>query len=123
MYRESLAVLKNAYGPQHPDYATELCNLASVYYEHREYAQAEVLARESLDIRRAIENDGLAVGVDALAMICAAQGKHDEAVQLYEEGLALWKKLVGEEHRDYAVCLHNLATDAASPATTPRPKN
>ena len=38
-------------GPNHPDVATSLNNLARLYYAHGRYAEAEPLYKRSLGIR------------------------------------------------------------------------
>ena len=42
-------------------------------------------------------------------MIPCLQGKLDDAKPLYEEALAIWKKVHGEEHPLVATGLNNLA--------------
>ena len=37
------------------------------------------------------------------------QGKYDEAMPLYEEAIAIFKKVLGEEHPNVAILMNNLA--------------
>ncbi len=50
LYRRSLAILEKALGPEHPDVATSLNNLALLYKTLGNYAEAEPLYRRSLAI-------------------------------------------------------------------------
>ena len=53
LYRRSLAILEAKLGPDHPDVATGLNNLAALYRAQGRYAEAEPLYRRSLAIREA----------------------------------------------------------------------
>src|ERR1017187_4657932 len=48
---KALNVAENTYGPNHPNVATSLYNLAELYRIQGQYAQAEPLYRRSLAIR------------------------------------------------------------------------
>ena len=52
-YRRALAINEAALGPNHPEVATNLNNLAGLLREERDYAGAEPLYRRSLAIREA----------------------------------------------------------------------
>lgn len=45
-----------------------------------------------------------------LVEIGGKQGKQDEAIQLYEEAIANFKKVFGEEHHRVATLLNTLAS-------------
>lgn len=51
--KKSLAVAEKAVGPDHPNTATSLNNLAELYRDHSHYAQAEPLYKRALEIGRA----------------------------------------------------------------------
>ena len=51
LYRRSLAIREKQLGPDHPDVATSLNNLADLYRSMGRYAEAEPLYRRSLAIR------------------------------------------------------------------------
>ena len=51
LYKRSLAIWEKALGPDHPDVATSLNNLAVLYHTQGQYAQAEPLYKRSLAIR------------------------------------------------------------------------
>ena len=44
-----------------------------------------------------------------LAELYRKQGKYEAAEPLYVDALAMWKKLLGEEHPDVAQSMNNLA--------------
>ena len=52
-YRQVLEIYEQTVGDQHPDYATTLDNLAQLYHARKEYAKAEPLLREALEITKA----------------------------------------------------------------------
>ena len=51
LYRRSLEIREKQLGPDHPDVATSLNNLAVLYQAMGRYAEAEPLYRRSLEIR------------------------------------------------------------------------
>jgi len=50
LYKRSLTIWEKALGPDHPDVAASLNNLASLYKSQGQYAQAEPLYKRSLAI-------------------------------------------------------------------------
>src|SRR5260221_14137851 len=48
--KEELDLREKALGPEHPDVATSLNNLAELYLDHSRYAKAEPLLKRSLAI-------------------------------------------------------------------------
>ena len=58
LYRRALAIDQKALGPEHPDVAIDLNNLAMLLYSKGDYAGAEPL------IRRAVAMDEKALGPD-----------------------------------------------------------
>ena len=52
LYQQSLAIWKKALGPDHPDVATSLNNLAALYQAQGLYAKAEPLYQQSLAISK-----------------------------------------------------------------------
>ena len=51
LYRRSLEIREKQLGPDHPDVATSLNNLADLYRAMGRYAEAEPLYRRSLEVR------------------------------------------------------------------------
>ena len=50
MYKRALAISEKALGPEHPDVATSLNNLALLYQAQGRYAEAEPLHKRALAI-------------------------------------------------------------------------
>ena len=45
-----------------------------------------------------------------MAGLYYSQGKYSKAEPLYQQALALWQKLLGDDHPDVATSLNNLAS-------------
>ena len=70
LYKRSLAIREKALGPEHPDVAKSLDNLAQLYDSQRKYAEAEPLYKRSLAIREKAlgpEHPDVAKSLDMLA--------------------------------------------------------
>jgi len=109
---QALAIRKQVLGVKHPDYATSLNDVASLYLDLANYAKAEPLYVEALAIRKQVlgVNDlDYARSLNNLAVLYRDQGNYVKAEPLYAEALAIKKQLLGEEHPDYAASLNNLA--------------
>ncbi len=78
-----LVIREKALGPEHPDLATDLNNLALLYYVHGKYAQAEPLYRRALAIQ------GKALGPE-----------HPQIARVLENYAALLYKLNREAEAD-----------------------
>ena len=62
--------------------------------EQGDYASADALIRESLDIARQLgDQQGVAVSLNALAVIARDRGEVADARSLFEESLVLWREL------------------------------
>jgi tetratricopeptide (TPR) repeat protein len=108
----ALAIRKRALGPEHPDVAKSLNNLALLYEVQGLYAKAEPLLEQSLAIlKKALgpEHPDVATSLNNLAELYRAQGLYAKAEPLYRESLAIRKKVLGPAHRDVAQSLNNLA--------------
>ena len=51
LYKRALAISEKALGPEHPDVAIRLNNLAVLYWAQGRYAEAEPLLKRALAIR------------------------------------------------------------------------
>jgi CHAT domain-containing protein/tetratricopeptide (TPR) repeat protein len=99
-------------GPEHPDVATSLHNLAEVYKATGAYALAEPLMQRALVIREKVlgpEHPDVATSLHNLAELYKATGAYAQAEPLYKRALAIYEKALGPEHPDVAASLHNLA--------------
>jgi serine/threonine-protein kinase len=91
--------------------ATTMTNLALVYKNRGEYAAAEPLYRESIEIFRAVLGPGhyhVAVAANNLALLLNDTGRYDEAEKLSREALAIRRQVFGERHPAVVTGLNNL---------------
>jgi len=81
-----LTILKKMLGPDHPDVAVSLTNLAGVYFLQEKYAQAEPLFQEALLIlEKATPNHPNHISaLRNLAAFYEKTGREDEAKRLLE---------------------------------------
>lgn len=113
-YREALALLEDvhAVGPDHPDVATSLSDLAILYSDRGEYAKAEPLFKSALTIfENALGSDDrfVADAVVRLAHCYYFQGKYDDAEDLYKRALKIRQTKLRADHPEVAESLNHLA--------------
>jgi CHAT domain-containing protein len=99
-------------GPEHPDVAQSLGNLAEVYYYERRYADAEPLLKRALAIREKAlgpEHPAVAASLHDLAYFYEAEARYDDAEPLLQRAFAIQEKALGPEHPDVARSLNDLA--------------
>jgi tetratricopeptide (TPR) repeat protein len=107
-----LAMEKGTLGPNHPDTATSLNNLALLYDAQGRYAEAEPLFQQALAIREKAlgpKHPDVAANLNNLAALYDSQGRYAEAEPLYQRALAIREKALGLGHPDVAASLNNLA--------------
>ena len=112
LYQRSLAIYEKILGPDHPNVATGLNNLAEIYRDQTKYAEAEPLYRRSLAIYEkelGPDDPQVAGTLNNLAHLFQQQGKHVEAMPLYQRALAIREEELGPDHPDVAQSLNNLA--------------
>jgi tetratricopeptide (TPR) repeat protein len=132
------------FGEEHTDVATSLNSLAELLRAQGKYDEAEPLSQQSLAIWRKVcaihlaawsrdhsckvfgeEDPAVATALNNLAGLLDTQGKYDEAEPLYQQSLAINRKVraihlaasscnhsckvLGEEHPHVATSLYNLA--------------
>jgi CHAT domain-containing protein/Tfp pilus assembly protein PilF len=110
--QEALRVAGATFGPEHPDLARSLNNLAELYRAQGKYAEAGPLHQRALRIwEKALGPDhpDVAASLNNLAELYRAQGKYAEAEPLYQRALRIEEKALGAEHPDVAVSLNNVA--------------
>jgi tetratricopeptide (TPR) repeat protein len=89
-----------------------------------EYAKAEPLYQESLQIRQKVlgpEHPETALSLNSLALLYWATGEYAKAEPLLQEALRIVQKVLGSEHPDTARSLNNLACCTRRWARTPKP--
>jgi CHAT domain-containing protein/tetratricopeptide (TPR) repeat protein len=105
--------VKARHGPDHPDVATALNNLAALLEEINRLSEAEALLRRALAIDQKSlgpEHPKVATDLNNLALLLkAANNRVAEAEPLMRRALAIDEKSLGPEHSDVARDLNNLA--------------
>jgi tetratricopeptide (TPR) repeat protein len=79
---QALTVAKENVGPEHPDVATSLINLALLYYTQGHYAKAEPLYKRALEIREKAlgpDHPNVATSLNNLAHLYRATKRNKEA--------------------------------------------
>ncbi len=111
-YSELLAFKEQTVGPEHPEVAAILSNLAFVCKSLDEYTSAEQFLKRALTIDETAygrENPKIAVRLTNLALLYHTLGKYQQAQPLYERALAIDEKAYGRDHGEVAQDLNNLA--------------
>jgi CHAT domain-containing protein/Tfp pilus assembly protein PilF len=111
--QRALAIGEKALGPDHPDVAASLNNLAEFYRIQGRYAEAEPLFKRALTIKEKAfgpDHPDVALSLNSLAELYRAQGRFAEAEPLYQRSLTIFEKSLGPDHPHVAVLLNNLAT-------------
>ena len=109
--KQALSVAESNVGPDHPDVATSLIHLATLYADQGKYESAEPLFKRSLTIREKAlgpDHPDVAEILYNLAELYHDQGKYAAAEPLYKRSLAIYEKALGPDHPDLATSLHNL---------------
>jgi CHAT domain-containing protein/Tfp pilus assembly protein PilF len=107
-----LAIREKALGPNHPDVAQSLNNLAALYKDQGRYADAEPLYKRSLAIREKSlgpDHPDVANSLNNLALLYNDQGRYADAEPLYRRSLAIVEKSLGPYHPHVATVLTGLA--------------
>jgi class 3 adenylate cyclase/tetratricopeptide (TPR) repeat protein len=108
----ALAIREKALGPNHPEVAASVSNLALLYQHQGRYAEAEPLDVRALAIRENAhgpDHPDVAASVNNLALVYRHQGRYAEAEPLYRRALAIFERANGPDHLTVAVGLTNLA--------------
>jgi tetratricopeptide (TPR) repeat protein len=111
-YERALALGEQALGSEHPEVATSLRNLATLYYTQGRYAEAEPLYQRALAIweqGQGPQHPQVATSLNYLALLYQAQGRYAEAEPLHQRALALREQALGPQHPQVAESLNNLA--------------
>ena len=109
---KAVQLAKRVYGPEQPNTATSLDNLALLYQVMGEYAKAEPLYKEALRIKQKVlgpEHPDTATSLNNLASLYVAMGEYAKAEPLLQEALRIWRKVLGPEHPYAATSINNLA--------------
>ncbi|MSQ96433.1 MAG: tetratricopeptide repeat protein [Gemmataceae bacterium] len=98
--------------PKLIELVTRLNKLAELHWEQRDYAKAEPLVKQVMDIRRRAlgeKHADFAESRNNLAELYVAQGDYAKAEPLHKEALEIFRQVLGEKHPNFAASLNNLA--------------
>jgi tetratricopeptide (TPR) repeat protein len=89
--KRALAIREKALGPDHPDVAQSLNNLATLYYSRGRFADAEPLYKRALAIREKAlgpDHPDVATALNNLAELYNQQGRYADALSLVRTTIA-----------------------------------
>jgi tetratricopeptide (TPR) repeat protein len=112
-FERALAIAEAAYGPDHPDVATNVGNLASVLRELGDLAEARRGFERALSIAEAAygpDHPTVAAGVNNLASVLRELGDLAGARRGFERALSIAEAAYGPDHPTVATCVSNLAS-------------
>src|SRR5215831_1119233 len=112
MAERALELREKALGPEHPDVAQSLNNLANLYSLKGDNAKAEPLFQRALAIfEKALgpKHPEVAQSLHNLAIIYSLKGDYAKAEPLHQRALAIREKALGPEHPEVARSLNLLA--------------
>jgi tetratricopeptide (TPR) repeat protein len=111
-YQQALEIYEQVPGPEHPDVAITLSNLASLYWDQTRYDLAEPLLLRSLSIlEQALgpDHSDVATSLNVLALLYKAQNRYAQAEPIFLRALSIRERLLGPEHPVVASTLNDLA--------------
>jgi tetratricopeptide (TPR) repeat protein len=112
LHEEFVQIVEGHQGPEHPDTATSLYDLATLYSRQGRYSEAERLYQRALIIREkalGLQHPDTTETLVNLGTLYLDEGRYREADTLLNEALALTKRISGHEHPDVARILYFLA--------------
>ena len=110
--RRALKIDEATHGPEHPNVALRLNNLATLLQATNRLAEAEPLMRRALQIDEAShgpEHPNVAIRLNNLAQLLQATNRLVEAEPLMRQGLMIEESSKGPDHPHVAIQLNNLA--------------
>jgi hypothetical protein len=99
-------------GPEHPETATSLINLAGLLQDTNQLAEAELLIRRALAILEASygsDHPDVAASLNNLAQLLLNTNRLAEAEPLMKRALAIAEASYGPDHPKVSTCLNNLS--------------
>ena len=108
----ALAIDEKSFGPDHPNVARDLNNLAELLRVTNRLHEAEPLMRRALAIDEKSfgpDHPNVAIRLNNLALLLQATNRLTEAEMLYHRAVAIDEKSLGRDHPTVARDLNNLA--------------
>ncbi len=111
LMRRALAITEKIYGPDHPNVATALNNLAQLLGDTNRFAEAEPMMRRvlAIDESHGPDHPDVARALNNLAGLLQDANRLAEAEPLMRRALAIDEKIYGPDHPCVAIALNNLA--------------
>jgi predicted NACHT family NTPase len=112
LFGRALSIDEKSFGPDHPNVAIRLNNLAGMLRATNRLAEAEPLFRRALSIyEKSFGPDHLQVAItlNNLAELFRATNRLAEAEPLFRRALSIYEKSFGPDHPQVAITLNNLA--------------
>jgi CHAT domain-containing protein/Tfp pilus assembly protein PilF len=109
---EVLDFSQREFGPEHPNTAQCLNDLASLYRLKEDYSKAEPLYLRALAVREKIlgpSHPDTGESLTDLARLYTLKGDYIRAEPLYQRALVLFEKSAGPDHQDTAIIIDDLA--------------
>ena len=112
LLERALKIHEKVLGPEDPDTASSLNNLAMLYVNLGAYAKAQPLYERALKIKEKVlgpEDPSTATILSNLALLYDTLGDYSRAEPLFERALEIHEKVLGPEDSGTATSLNNLA--------------
>jgi CHAT domain-containing protein len=112
LYQRAVKIDEKALGPDHPDTAKALNNLAGLYSYMNDYGKAEPLFQRAVKIdEKALGSDhpDTAKALNNLALLYDSMGDYVKAEPLAQRAVKIDEKALGPDHPETATALFNLA--------------
>ena len=109
--QQTVHIAESTFGPDHPNVASSLNDLALMYTEQGQYAEAEPLYKRALAMREKAlgpEHTDVAKSLSGLGVLYLMQGRTADAEPLIKRALSILEKALGPDHPDVAATLNNL---------------
>lgn len=112
LYQRAIEIQEKVLGPDHPDLAASLNNLAELKIIQRKYVIAERLHKRALAIREKslVPNDPhIALSLTNLARLYGTMKRPKDAIPLLERAATISGRALGSKHPDVVLSLRSLA--------------